>query len=317
MNKNSFVSFIVPVYNSADTIKKCLESMQNISYPKNKFEIILVDNNSKDRTIDIARKFTSKIYVDSTATISTLRNIGAKKAKGDILCFVDADCVISKGWLRDALENLKDDDAAMTSSKLYSVPEEASWVARTWQVHLTGRNKGKKKVKWFAPCALAIKKHVFLSIAGFDESLVTCEDTDLGYRVGRKHRIISDKRLIFLHLHEPKTLFEFFQKEYWRGKDSVKVSLKYIKEPKEILSLMMLVYYSILGTLFFPTIVIMFITKNAIYATVVLFGLILPFVIVSFDTCRRTGEFLYFGKLMIVYATYVAARVRSIFWQKK
>jgi len=91
------ISVIIPVYNEEKYIEKCLHSLKKQSC-KN-FELIVVNNNSTDRSAEIAKKFTKKVLNCKKQGISAARNYGAQKANGDILCFIDADAILDKDWI--------------------------------------------------------------------------------------------------------------------------------------------------------------------------------------------------------------------------
>jgi glycosyltransferase involved in cell wall biosynthesis len=100
--KYPFVSIIIPTYNSEATIVKCLNSMLNLDY-KN-FEVIVVDDNFKDDTRLILENFKKRskikvIYLDNRG-ISACRNAGIRKARGDIVVFIDSDCFADKDLLK-------------------------------------------------------------------------------------------------------------------------------------------------------------------------------------------------------------------------
>lgn len=84
-NSQPFVSVIIPALNADKTIKACLKALFSLSYPKDKIEIILVDNGSSDRTLDIAKSFPVKVYIKPDISISALRNYGASVARGAII----------------------------------------------------------------------------------------------------------------------------------------------------------------------------------------------------------------------------------------
>jgi glycosyltransferase involved in cell wall biosynthesis len=99
-----FVSIIVPVYNGEQTIVKCAESLLAQNYPRDQFEIIFVDNKSKDRTFDILKPYAESgkvLLLSETKVLNAYgaRNTGASTAKGEILAFTDADCVAESTWL--------------------------------------------------------------------------------------------------------------------------------------------------------------------------------------------------------------------------
>ncbi len=95
-------SIIVPVYNGQETIGQCLDSLLNQNYPKKDYEIIVINDSSTDETKDILEKYAKRIrLVDLKRNVGKIvaREIGAKKAKYDILLFIDADCLARKDWL--------------------------------------------------------------------------------------------------------------------------------------------------------------------------------------------------------------------------
>ena len=99
-------SFVIPALNEEKYISKCINSIKK-QINKND-EIIIVDNGCQDKTTEIAKKLGCVIVKEKNKGISHARNKGAKQAKGDILCFIDADGVINKNWLKEAREKLSD-----------------------------------------------------------------------------------------------------------------------------------------------------------------------------------------------------------------
>jgi len=85
------VSIVIPTYNSEKTLPLCLESINKQRY-KN-IEVIIVDNFSKDKAIEIARKYGAKVYSKGSEK-STQMNYGALKAKGEFVYFIDLDSIL-------------------------------------------------------------------------------------------------------------------------------------------------------------------------------------------------------------------------------
>jgi len=313
MENNNVISFIIPTYNAADTIVKCLASIKALEYPYNKSEIIIVDNGSSDSTRNVGAGFTNKIYVNTTETIAGLRNLGAKNAKGNFLAFIDSDCIIPQNWGNKALEHFKNKQVGMVGTRTILLPENVTWVERAWKKHLD-REKYKKEVLWLFSCAIMVRKDVFEEVGGFDESLITCEDVDFGYKIRKKYTIIADEQLAPVHLRGEKTLTKFFKKESWRGKNSIKVELKQIMQKKKTsLMLAMLFYYLTMFIIFIPAAVIASITQNIGCVISIVIAIIMPVVVISFDTCRRIGDYRSMGQLFILYFTYILARIWAMF----
>lgn len=93
------LSVVIPALNSAATVSGTLSSIFSNEISGETFEVLLVDNGSCDSTVDIARKFPVKIYHCPRKGIGPPRNLGIQKAKGDIICFTDSDCIVEKNWL--------------------------------------------------------------------------------------------------------------------------------------------------------------------------------------------------------------------------
>jgi len=98
----------VPVYNGAQTVEKCVESLLAQDYPKDRLEIIFVDNQSKDRTLQVLQPYAAsgKILLLSETNVLNAygaRNTGIRAAKGDILAFTDSDCEAEPDWIRELM----------------------------------------------------------------------------------------------------------------------------------------------------------------------------------------------------------------------
>lgn len=96
-------SIIVPVYNGEKTIGKCLESLVKQNYPKKDYEIVVVNDGSTDKTVDVVRKF-HVLLISLKRNMGQIkaREIGANTAKFDQLAFINANCIPEKNWLAGA-----------------------------------------------------------------------------------------------------------------------------------------------------------------------------------------------------------------------
>ena len=238
------VSIIIPAYNEEKHIGQCLDSIFNLDYPRDKFEVIVIDNGSTDRTREIASSYDVLLLQDSTKNVSGLRNLGARHARGDILAFVDADCVVARDWLTNAEKYFTDLSVAAWGSPPIP-PESGTWVQKAW-FYVRRNNKDTETVDWLESMNLFVRKDLFDKVRGFDESLITCEDVDFSYRLSKYGKIISDESLKVIHLGEASTLREFFRKELWRGAGNLKGVFHHGLSTKEIPSLMVPIYFGLL-----------------------------------------------------------------------
>ena len=105
MNKIPFVTIIVCTYNGEKYIKDCLDALIEQDYPKDKYEIIVVDDGSIDKTNEIASKYSVKVIKhEKNLGICSARNTGLRNANGTIVAYTDDDCIVKKGWLKNLVK---------------------------------------------------------------------------------------------------------------------------------------------------------------------------------------------------------------------
>lgn len=97
--KHPLVSIIIPTYNSEQTIEACLKTIFDLDYPKDRYEVIIVDGFSKDKTLEIAKIFPVKILTEKRKTRSAACMTGIENAKGEYIALTDSDCTVAKDWL--------------------------------------------------------------------------------------------------------------------------------------------------------------------------------------------------------------------------
>ncbi|MCC7552334.1 glycosyltransferase [Candidatus Micrarchaeota archaeon] len=172
------VSVIIPTLNEEKNIKNLLNSLKKQTY-KGKYEIIVADGNSEDKTREIAKKYTNKVLIEKIRNAAAERQAGAKSAEGKILLFVDADSIADENWIQEIVNcfehkdvvsaggkigPLEEDTLIQVGSKFWSLAVYASLLVRLPLV--VGSN-------------LAIKKEVFDKIGGFETNKISGEDTTL------------------------------------------------------------------------------------------------------------------------------------------
>lgn len=115
LNKNPIhISVIVPVYNAEQFINRCIQSILSQSFDK--FELILIDDGSRDSSLKLCQKFSEidhrvKVIQKPNGGVSSARNVGIKLAQGKYIAFIDSDDYIKKDYLKNLLfdENISDD----------------------------------------------------------------------------------------------------------------------------------------------------------------------------------------------------------------
>ena len=177
------VSVIVPAYNAAKTIKGCIESLLKQSYRT--YEVIVVDNNSTDDTRRILESFGERIRTLKEVKKGSFaaRNTGVKNARGEILAFVDSDCVVGDDWLEKLTEPIiSEGEVAAYGGSVDAQETRWSRMEHAYEESfIDGFSKG-EYIQMGDTKNLAIKRDVFLGIGGFDDSFEWSGDTDFGLR---------------------------------------------------------------------------------------------------------------------------------------
>ena len=201
------ISIVIPTYYEEKIIGCTLSSLKTqLTIPH---EIIVSDGGSKDKTVEIAAKYTDKIVVYSGTkrqTIAQGRNDGARIAQGGFLVFLDADCVLrdADSFLGAALSNFdRVHNLVALTALLRVLPENETTSDRVIagivnSIVLIKNNilhKGEVPGGEF----LMIPKPAFDRVGGFDEELVTREDRDIFFRLSKIGRTLCDRRLTVFH----------------------------------------------------------------------------------------------------------------------
>lgn len=210
------VSIIIPLYNGEDCIRSCLEGVFSQDYPRKQYEVIVVDNNSTDKSADIAREFGVTLLSLPEGNISSVRNFGASYATGEILGFVDSDCIVANDWIINAVKILDNNKVAATGSG-YLCPKNATWVEKSWTIET---KDDYRYVKFVTSGNFIVKSSVFKEINGFNENLETCEDADICERIVKMgYKIVNSAKIKNVHLNNHKSISQMFLKEIWYGKN--------------------------------------------------------------------------------------------------
>lgn len=125
-----FCSIIVLNYFGEKVIETTLNSLLNINYTKNKYEIIIVDNNSKDKSREILNKYAGEhkniklFFLNRNLGFSKGNNVGIKHARGEFVALLNNDCVVEKNWLKELVKTAsKDDKIFAVNSKILLYPK--------------------------------------------------------------------------------------------------------------------------------------------------------------------------------------------------
>ncbi len=231
------VSFVIPVRDDAEGLRRCLRSVQASSKQGTRVQIIVIDNGSRDDSAAVAKEAGALVIRAPRERVSAARNLGAAVASGDLLAFVDADHEIAPDWLEHATARLEADPGAAAFGAPYLSPPGASLVQRAYDL-LRSHGSVAEDVEWLGTGNLVVTREVFTRVGGFDPALETCEDVDFCRRVRASgYRLVSDPALRSIHHGDPASLRAVFVGELWRGRDNVRVSFRRPRSVRSLFSL--------------------------------------------------------------------------------
>ena len=176
-------SIVVPVRNNEEMIGDCIESLLAQDFPKDDYEIIVVDNKSTDKTADIIKRYPVKYVYEDKIGRTKARNTGIKNSSGEIIAFIDSDCVAEKNWLNELVKGFKNKRVGGVGGKNIGY-KTSTYVERYIEIYYKEYNKN--FTSYVPPKVMtnnaAYRFDVLEEIGYFDESFETGEDFDLSAR---------------------------------------------------------------------------------------------------------------------------------------
>ena len=230
-----FASIIVPVHNGENTIAGCIQSLVSQNYPKERYEIIIVDNNSDDRTAKIIKEHPVKYVQEKKSQNSySARNTGVEWSKGDALVFFDADQIATKSWLKNLLGNWNlAEYGAFGGQEVNRVP--GSPLIEDY-LYLPKKEPQKGNYILLSTACAAYRKNIFKTLGGFDETFASQGDLDLA--------VLLQKRLalgikynfdaVFFHMQPRFSLLALWRKENRLGFGICRVGEKHPELKKSL-----------------------------------------------------------------------------------
>ena len=305
MFKKPKISFVLATYQGEKTIKRCLDSIFAQNYPKKLIEVLVIDGGSKDKTLEVARKYPVKIFHNPkkhSEGEGMGKAQGFNKAKSDYVIFIDQDNVLlSKNWINNILKPLLQDKDIWISGSKISIVKDDNLINKylslvgtdpfmaefsiDGQVSLNKKQFKKirdylvfqmNKNKWYIAGSngYAYRKKDIEKVGGYSQ------DTDVIYKfanLNKKLAICLDAPL--QHLNISKGLIEFIRKRNYHFKYFVKENSKNRKvryTQSNMSGKLYLILYYILNLILLPSLIISI--KNSIRDKQVLW-LLHPFMV--------------------------------------
>lgn len=207
-----FISILIPAYNEQRGIEATIKSALAVDYPRNKMEIIVIDDGSKDRTFEIAKKFRSnivKVFHKENGGKGTAINFGINRARGEFIFTMDADSMITPNAVKNQLAHFSN-PKVMCVAPLLVVYNPRGIIQRIQQIEyflgiflreaFTSLNAANVTPGAFS----AYRKSFFDKHGGFDENNLT-EDLEIALRIQYHHGILENSTNSIVYTESPST----------------------------------------------------------------------------------------------------------------
>jgi glycosyltransferase involved in cell wall biosynthesis len=222
------LSVVIPTLNSASTISLTLSSIFSNKFQREMFEVLVVDNGSSDKTVEIAKKYPVKVFYCPKRGIGPPRNFGARMAEGEIVCFTDSDCVVGKDWLKRIFKFFDENpEADGVGGPVFPYPYYQNKIQRlTGELFVEDQGYPKEitKVRFGSSHGIifgsnsAYKREAFLSVGGYSEP--GGSNLELAWRLTSKGKYLFFNPAIKVYHIFPTNLTSIFKQQFRWGAQS-------------------------------------------------------------------------------------------------
>ncbi|WP_346289925.1 glycosyltransferase family 2 protein [Sphaerothrix gracilis] len=212
------VSVIVPVFNDAARLQRCLKALEQQTYPQSDYQVIVVDNDSDNQAeiLSLVEQFSQAIAaVETTPGSYAARNRGIQLAQGEAIAFTDADCIPAADWLEKGVQKLlAHPHCGLVSGNIEIFPQDAEHPTAVELFEIATafpQEQHLRDMKYGATANLFTWKAVIEAVGPFNETLKSGGDLDWGQRVyragyqqvyGAEVRVAHPARVSLAQIHQ-------------------------------------------------------------------------------------------------------------------
>jgi glycosyltransferase involved in cell wall biosynthesis len=216
------VTVVIPAYNAEETIDQCLNALKDQTVSSEIYEIIFVDDGSTDSTNQKVEYHQAvRLYSQANKGPAMARNYGAERARGEILLFIDSDCVPKKDWIEHMISPFSQGD--IVGVKGAYINNQQSLVARFVQLEYEDRYDHmmrRKYIDFIDTYSAGYRRDVFITNGGFDKifSTSSVEDQEFSFRLAKQGlKMVFAPEAKVYHLGHSNSLISYFRKKYKIG----------------------------------------------------------------------------------------------------
>lgn len=225
MMNNSFVSIIIPVCNGEKTLARCLESILSQDYPN--LEILVIDNNSTDKTKEIITNFIAKdnrikYFFEPYQSRGAARALGCQKAAGEIIGMTDADCIVPSSWVSKMVRPIVTEGFLVVQGAEENLDSRSKYLRPVFNENIVA---GRVNTNNFF-----IHKTVLTQVGNFDSKFFRSEDTEFSIRLDQAGIKVKFLDVTIEHLRSYSlinNIIKFYEGGYWCAQ-ATKKHLKFL-----------------------------------------------------------------------------------------
>jgi poly-beta-1,6-N-acetyl-D-glucosamine synthase len=221
------ITFLLPAYNAEKTIKRCIESIFNLNYPKEKIKVIVIDDGSKDKTVEIVKQYKDRVKLirqKHKGKASALNN-ALKYVDTELVACMDVDSYPDKNYLLNSVGYFENKNVAAVTPSLKventdSLIRKIQWVEYIFSIFLR-KVFSITQTQYVIPGPGGIyRASVLKEVGGFDEKNIT-EDMEMGFRLINRGYRLENSVNAFVFTECPKDFREFYKQRirwyvgYW------------------------------------------------------------------------------------------------------
>jgi cellulose synthase/poly-beta-1,6-N-acetylglucosamine synthase-like glycosyltransferase len=200
------VSVVIGVYNGADMIGDCLESLLNQNYPRDAYDIIVVENGSTDNTAEVVTRYPVRFFQNEVRGLAPARNLGLAKSEADIVLTTDADCIAHPDCLAELVKPYADPQVGGVGGAILSYDGGNRSVVEMFSDECTPLVNFSSGENEFLPrlCGAhaSYRRQLLNEVGGFNPNMLTGEDVDISWRIQLEtgvKLVYAPKSIIYHH----------------------------------------------------------------------------------------------------------------------
>lgn len=202
--RERFISVVIPCHNSETTLDECLKAAFASEYRN--YEVVVVDDASSDRSLEIMKRYPCRVIgLDEQVGVSRARNLGVDNSRGEVILFIDSDCLLQRNSLAMVNESFEDGSEVLGGSYT-PIPRDSENFFSIFQSVFVNYHETQGDPDYIAAHCLALEKKAFQEIGGFIEDSYIgfeagVEDVELSHRLRKKgYRLRMHPELLVKHI---------------------------------------------------------------------------------------------------------------------